>query len=143
MNEGLLEKGISVWIGSAVPRSSLAVLPIGHLALCLTAFLVSYKAAAVVFAVSVVALLRYVAIAGFASSIVHHRPFAVVLDGALWLFSFAALAVVIVAATRVARAFLPWAVGAAFVGPLLATAMTVVAGVRALARACHEKGVVR
>ena len=141
MNEGLLEKGITTWIGSAVPRSSLTVLPLGHLLLCLAAFLVSYKAAAAVFAVSVVALLRYVALAGFASSIGHHRPFAVVIDGALWLFSFVALAVVIVAVSRVARAFLPWAAGAAFVGPLLVTAMTAVAGVRALARARRERGV--
>ncbi len=133
MNEGFFAKGIGSWIGDAIPRLSLTILPIGHLLLCVAALAFSYKAALAVFAVSLVSLLRYLVLVSFAASIGRRRSLVAVVEASLWLLSFAGLAAAIVVVSRVAHEALLWAAAAACLGPLLVTLLAIFAGGRAIA----------
>jgi hypothetical protein len=133
MYEGFFAKGIASWIGNAIPRRSLAILPIGHLLLSVSALAFSYKAALIVFAISIISLLRYLVLAAFAVSIGHRKSLVAAMEVGLWFISFGALALVIIATARLAHDCLLWAAAAACLGPLLVTLFAFFAGARSVA----------
>lgn len=97
----------------------------------MAAFLASSpRAGFVALVVSILALLRYAAMAGFARYLGRGPAALVYILGAAWAAAFLALAFALAAVARFARPCLPWAAAAALAGPAWLSLETLACGLR-------------
>ncbi|HOX30690.1 MAG TPA: hypothetical protein PLB91_00070 [Spirochaetales bacterium] len=101
----------------ALSRPAALRLAAFHAALALAALASSPAAAIAAAAVSALALLRYLAMAAFASSLGRARGTGPAIPALAWAAAFMALALALALVGRLSRPSLPWAAAAALAGP--------------------------
>lgn len=103
----------------AIRARSVVAVAVIQAAVALSALFCSPSAALVAFSVGLLAIGRYVSVAFFAASMKpKSAPLARALAASAWGLGFVALLVLVAAVAAKAKADLPWAVAAAFAGPL-------------------------
>ncbi|HTX71306.1 MAG TPA: hypothetical protein VMC79_00635 [Rectinemataceae bacterium] len=132
MSQSPLGDGFAASVAAILPRRSRLVLVSGQALLCAAAFAWSVQAGLAAVVLSVISLFRYVSLASFAAALGSQKTLLMLFSGGLWLAGFLALAAALVATARLAHAALVWAAAAACLGPLLVSALALVAGGRAL-----------
>jgi hypothetical protein len=118
----------------AVSNRSIATVACLQAATAIAALLFSPTAALAVAAIGALALGRYVAVALFARAIGSGgKALMRFLAVSAWVLGFAALLAAVAAVALKAKGSLPWAVAAAFAGPLGMSALAFGSGISALA----------
>lgn len=102
----------------AFPAAPAARLALFHGAVVLASLLCSPRACFAAFLVSVLALLRYCAMATFASCIGSGQTARSALVAGAWIAAGLAMAVALAGTARLVRPALPWAAAAALAGPI-------------------------
>lgn len=117
----------------AISVRSIATVAGMQTAIALAALFCSPLATAVALAIGLLALMRYISVAFFASTMGQgSRRLPRFLASSAWALGFVALLIALVAVAIKAKALLPWAVAAAFAGPFGLSVLAFGSGLGAL-----------